>query len=74
MFRFSIREVFWMTLVVSLAFGWWREHRQITAIKTAHWQADRRLDLLVDQIKREGYAIYEANGGGIIIGKPIEGN
>jgi hypothetical protein len=27
MFRFSIRDVLWLTVVVGLAVGWWVEHR-----------------------------------------------
>jgi len=30
MFRFSIRDVLWLTVVVALAVGWWLDHRQIT--------------------------------------------
>jgi hypothetical protein len=28
MFRFSIRDVLWLTVVVALAVGWWIEHRR----------------------------------------------
>lgn len=28
MFKFSIRDILWLTLVVGLALGWWVEHRQ----------------------------------------------
>jgi len=26
MFRFTIRDVLWLTVVVGLAAGWWRDH------------------------------------------------
>jgi len=26
-FRFTIRDLFWMTLVVAMAVGWWLDHR-----------------------------------------------
>jgi hypothetical protein len=28
MFRFTIRDVLWLTVVVGLACGWWIEHRR----------------------------------------------
>jgi hypothetical protein len=27
MFRFTIRDLLWLTVVVALAMGWWVEHR-----------------------------------------------
>ena len=29
MFRFTIRDVLWLTVVVALAAGWWIDHRQL---------------------------------------------
>jgi hypothetical protein len=37
-FRFSIRDLFWMVLVVALALGWWSEHRRWIA-----WENDPSL-------------------------------
>jgi hypothetical protein len=31
MFRFTIRDVLWLTVVVALVVGWWLEHRSQTA-------------------------------------------
>jgi hypothetical protein len=31
MFRFSIRDVLWLTLVVALALGWWVRERKVRA-------------------------------------------
>jgi hypothetical protein len=28
MFRFTIRDVLWLTVVVALAAGWWLDHRR----------------------------------------------
>ncbi len=36
MFRFTIRDVLWLTVVVALAVGWWVEHRR-TAAREAAW-------------------------------------
>jgi hypothetical protein len=29
-FRFKLRDMFWVVLVVALAFGWWNDHRIAT--------------------------------------------
>jgi hypothetical protein len=31
MFRFTIRDVLWLMVVVGLALGWWNEHRRFVA-------------------------------------------
>jgi hypothetical protein len=36
MFRFTIRDVLWLMVVVGLACGWWVEHRAMQAIR-AWW-------------------------------------
>jgi hypothetical protein len=36
-FRFTIRDVLWLTVVVALAVGWWVEHRQ-SAARDSEWQ------------------------------------
>jgi hypothetical protein len=33
MFRFTIRDVLWLTVVVGLAIAWWIEHRQIAPLQ-----------------------------------------
>ena len=30
MFRFTIRDVLWLTVVVALSIGWWLDHRQLS--------------------------------------------
>jgi predicted negative regulator of RcsB-dependent stress response len=39
MFKFTIRDLLWLTLVVALAIGWWVEHR--------YWE-QRRLQSIAD--------------------------
>lgn len=29
MFRFTIRDVLWLTIVAALAVGWWIDHRNL---------------------------------------------
>jgi hypothetical protein len=36
MFRFTIRDVLWLTVVVALAVSWWLEHRHY-ATQTEAW-------------------------------------
>src|SRR5262245_58385548 len=35
MFRFTIRDVLWLTVVVALTLGWWIDHRHTTAMRQA---------------------------------------
>lgn len=41
MFRFKIRDVMWLTVVVACLCGWWNEHRRFQAY----------YELVVSQIK-----------------------
>jgi len=41
MFRFTIRDLLWLMVVVAVASGWFAEHRQMTAPK---WDADVNWD------------------------------
>jgi hypothetical protein len=43
MFRFSIRDVLWLTVVVGFVLGWWVEHQRLS-------QKEIALDGLVDAI------------------------
>lgn len=58
MCRFAIRDLLWLTIMVALGVGWWREHRraenatafaagksqleQINAAAVAAWRRDLR--------------------------------
>jgi hypothetical protein len=33
--RFSLRDLFWLTLVVAMAFGWWLDHTSRTLLSIA---------------------------------------
>jgi hypothetical protein len=33
MFRFTIRDVLWLMVVVAVCCGWWIEHRKFTAFR-----------------------------------------
>jgi hypothetical protein len=74
MFRFTIRDVLWLMVVVSMAGAWWADR---TAIKLAYLDCDDRLRRLADyfdsrpdqdgRMSQEGVTyIVPPNGG-----KPI---
>ena len=37
MFRFSIRDVLWLTVVVALAVGWWLQFRESDRLRKQNW-------------------------------------
>jgi hypothetical protein len=53
MFRFTIRDVLWLTVVVGLACGWWMEHRQ-AVFQTFIFTRDERN--LTDALRRAQFA------------------
>jgi len=42
MFRFTIRDVLWLMVVVGLACGWWMDRRQIAALRSQANTSDYR--------------------------------
>jgi hypothetical protein len=42
MFRFTIRDVLWLTIVVAMGVGWWIEHRKAVALKSERDEAVSR--------------------------------
>ena len=38
MFRFTIRDVLWLTVVVALGIGWWRDHRSTLQGVRGWWE------------------------------------
>jgi hypothetical protein len=45
MFRFTIRDVLWLTLVVAMGVGWWVERDKSAALR---WQLDAVVALAQD--------------------------
>src|SRR5262245_13913551 len=39
-FRFSIRDVLWLTVSIALALGWWRDHHDNLYLRNRLLQAD----------------------------------
>jgi len=42
MFRFMIRDVLWLTVVVAMGVGWWNERRIAAALKREREEATMR--------------------------------
>jgi hypothetical protein len=59
MFRFTIRELVLLTLVVALGIGWWVEHRQLTAVKRRLVARDADNELFGAALNQTGLALYE---------------
>jgi hypothetical protein len=64
MFRFSIRELMLVTLVVALGLSWFAEHRQLQgALKESQdnlWRRERvegHIEQIEMQLKRQGFEI-----------------
>jgi len=65
MFRFSIRDVFWLTVVVGLAVAWVVEHRQHAKYWRNEVAAERvYFDQLAEVVKvRAGWKVAVDRGG-----------
>jgi hypothetical protein len=68
MFRFTIRDVLWLTVVVALAVGWWVEHRRFTVAYPWRTRAGALEQLLIDQ----GYEVgWNAAGSNNVDGESV---
>jgi hypothetical protein len=61
MFRFTIRDVLWLTVVVALGVGWWVAHRKASdAHKKLMEERDSARELakgMVDAMRLQGYEV-----------------
>jgi hypothetical protein len=55
MFRFTIRDLFWITLFVAMGLVLWHKRRESARIR---WQRDT----LVSHMERGGYRIVDVSG------------
>ena len=68
MFRFTIRDVLWLTVVVALAVGWWVEHRRFNVAYPWRTRAGALEQLLIDQ----GYEVeWYAAGSNNVDGESV---
>ena len=49
--RFAIRDLFWVTLVAAMGFGWWLSYRAIDARRLAAVNQANRLWILMDAVQ-----------------------
>jgi hypothetical protein len=66
MFRFTIRELVLLTLVVALGVGWWGDHRQLDSARTNAQQRAQMLERREAQWQRVNSWLTQSleNGGG----------
>jgi len=58
MFRFTIRDVLWLTVVVGLGCGWWLDHKRqnaaMSALSESKREAEEKLNRLLIALERRG--------------------
>jgi len=62
MFRFTIRDVLWLTVVVAMGVGWWRDHQTIKKAKALVGPATPANMPIVDALN--GGRLFEAASRG----------
>ncbi|MGI8980805.1 MAG: hypothetical protein ACR2FY_16380, partial [Pirellulaceae bacterium] len=62
MFRFSIREMMLVTLIVGLVVGWWLEHRKQQTNEEARQFAEWQLDSLTMLVEASGHKVTLYDG------------
>lgn len=50
MFKFSIRDVFWLTLVVALVVSWWLDRRSLSDAKSQVQELNTQVEKLRAEI------------------------
>ena len=60
MFRFTIRELVLLTLVVAVALGWWMHYRRMKRQSYIH---ESQATYFRDQLERDGYIITVSPDG-----------
>ena len=68
MFRFTIRDVLWLTVVVALAVGWWYEHNR-AAIQQRSAQKWRENALYLHQTyyNETSYSLELRDANGVVV-------
>jgi hypothetical protein len=56
---FSLRDVFWLTLVVAMGVGWWVEHRSQESDKASMANAVEFAGAIESALKREGITVVD---------------
>ena len=67
MFKFTIRDLLWLTVVVALAVGWWIEHRSGETARQGRRQLQRQIDQMIVASDEAGFHFSGAFGGGYLL-------
>jgi hypothetical protein len=63
MFRFTIRDLLWLTVVVGVAAAWWVDHRMMSL-----WEY--RGVILDMELRARGWTVVFLDDGGLILEPP----
>jgi hypothetical protein len=64
MFRFTIRDLLWLTVVVALGVGWFVDRRHLEAVAT---DCESRALWLTTALNRAGWRLEWDNGRGVMV-------
>ena len=79
MFRFSVRDLLWLTLVVALALGWLLREKELQVCQEQAWKWRRAAGVLEHVLKRDRYSllVWDLDGSRVTIfesQQPLWGN
>ena len=75
MFRFSIRDVLWLTVVVALLVAWWSKQFELNFTLTTRQQLQAENERLRTAFRVTGHELKETNDGGFLVSrKPDDGS
>lgn len=57
MFRFTIRDVFWLIVVVAVSVGWSIEHVQLTKLRRLRSMSLRDAEAIIEALERLGMTV-----------------
>jgi hypothetical protein len=57
MFRFMIRDVLWLTVVVALGLAWWQDHRALSQSELDRADAEEKAGFLLKVLRQDGYDV-----------------
>jgi hypothetical protein len=71
MFRFTIRDVLWLTAVVALAVGWWVHAQRLVHLANAGQRASNQLSELEFLLENHGYERLQTPEGSLMVLKRL---
>ena len=67
MFRFTIRDLLWMTVVVALAMGWVVNYHQLAVSRTQRDDARNKLVKVQTVLSHQNVALYFDDDGALTV-------